>query len=106
MGVAGLYHLLAIIVPALHIHGPHTRHAVFAVIDAGFACLLLLRPWWALIPFAFLTGYSLYSHGRHAWQQWQLEGRLDWLSLGVVIVMPIMLAMLAVDARRRHNGTR
>jgi hypothetical protein len=99
---AAAYHLLAL-APGFSIPGTHWRHALFVAIDFLFAGLLLLRPRWLVFPFLVLTVHSLYSHGSHAWMWWRSERRVDWLSLGVVIIMPIMLAVLIVERRKRNS---
>jgi hypothetical protein len=88
---AALYHLLAVLAPSLGIFGVRWRHLLFVAIDAGFAGLLLRQPRWLVFPLSALTLYSVYSHGTGAWRLWHREGRVDWLSLGVVTVLPAIL---------------
>jgi hypothetical protein len=86
-----------VIAPTLSIPGVRWRHGLFVAIDSLFAALLLLRPRWLVFPFSVLTIYSLYSHGSHASTWWHIEGRVDWLSLGVVVVLPVMLIALILE---------
>jgi hypothetical protein len=101
---AAIYHLIAVVVPGLSIPGAHWRHALFVGIDFLFAGLLLWRPRWLVFPFFVLTLWSLYSHGAHAWNWWHFERRVDWLSLGVVIVLPLMLTILILERARQSPG--
>jgi len=73
-------------------------------IDLTFAWLLLRRPWWLAFPFALLTLHSLRSHGRGAWNQWQTARRVDWISVGVVIVLPVILALVVRDGWEQRKG--
>ncbi|PYX93514.1 MAG: hypothetical protein DMG67_04000 [Acidobacteria bacterium] len=55
-----------------------------------------------LLP-SILTIQALYSHGTHAWKWWHLEHRVDWLSLGVIVALPIMLIVVIQDWRERKS---
>ena len=80
------------------------RHLTFAAINALVAVLMIRRPPGFAIAFALLCGQQLASHGADLVRAFG-EGRVDWTSLGVVVVMPLGLALLLVDARsraRRH----
>jgi len=101
--IAALYHLAAVAAPSLGIRGTHWRHVLFVGIDVTFAWLLLRRPWWLAIPFALLTLYSLRSHGQGAWNQWQKAGRVDWIGIGVVVVLPLILALLVRDGWQQRK---
>ena len=100
---AAAYHLLAVMAPTIGILGPRWRHALFVAIDIAFAGLLLQRPLWLVVPFTILTIQALYSHGTHAWTWWHLEHRVDWLSLGVIDALPIMLIVVIQDWRERKS---
>ena len=102
--LAAIYHLVAAAAPALGIRGEQWRHVLFVGIDLTFAWLLLRRPWWLAFPFALLTLHSLRSHGRGAWNQWQTAGRVDWISVGVVVVLPVILALVVRDGWEQRKG--
>jgi hypothetical protein len=99
-----MYHLVAVAAPGLGIRGDDWRHVLFVGIDLTFAWLLLRRPWWLAFPFALLTLHSLRSHGRGAWNQWQTAGRVDWISVGVVVVLPVILALVVRDGWEQRKG--
>ncbi|MGO9094692.1 MAG: hypothetical protein ACLQGV_05665 [Bryobacteraceae bacterium] len=101
--IAALYHLAAVAAPSLGIRGTHWRHVLFVGIDVIFAWLFLRRPWWLALPFALLTLHSLRSHGQGAWNQWQKAGRVDWIGIGVVVVLPLILALLVRDGWQQRK---
>jgi hypothetical protein len=78
-----------------HATQPGARHHVFVAINALAAVGLVWRPRGFAIPFAALTAQQLVSHGG------DLLRRFDRASLGVVILLPITLALLVVDEWRR-----
>ena len=71
------------------------RHLLFIAIDLAAAALVLYRPRGATIAIAALTAQQLYSHGSYAWLLWRKEGRVDWISVGVIVVLPIAFVLLA-----------
>lgn len=94
---AAIYHVAAFAAPALAIPGTPWRHVLFAVFGIICAINLLHRSEWFLLAFAALTLQQLYSHGMRAWEWWYIEHRLDWISFGVLLVLPIALTLLAQD---------
>ncbi len=106
-GVAGLYHLAAVLLPGVGIRGSVVRHIAFVFIDLACAILLVRRPRWFALAFACLTIQQLLGHGRRAWATWEQASQLDWISLGVLVLMPVVLAMLVFEARhQREKGGR
>jgi len=103
-GAAG-YHALAFFEPAFGNGGAHRRHAAFCGIDILFACYLMRRPKWLVWAFGVLTIEALWSHGTHAWRLWREQGRLDWLSFAVLIVVPCAQALLTRDALDRRASS-
>jgi hypothetical protein len=100
---AAVYHAAAFFHPAFGIGGAHWRHAVFCAIDFLCAWYIFRRPRWFVWAFSLLTIQQLCSHGARAWMLWRTEGRLDWLSFAVLIVMPCALALLMRDALDRRS---
>jgi hypothetical protein len=83
---------VAFVVGAIwHATQPGARHHVFVAINALAAIGLVLRPRGFVIPFAVLTAQQLISHGG------DLARRFDGASLGVVILLPATLALLAFE---------
>ncbi len=101
---AAIYHAAVFFHPAFREDGAHWRHAVFFVIDLVCAWYLLKRPRWFVFVFGVLTLETLYGHGTHAWTMWQMHGQIDWLSAGVLVVVPTTLVLLIEDATGRRLG--
>ena len=100
---AAVYHAVAFFHPAFSNGGAHWRHAFFYATDILCAWYILRRPPWFVLAFSLLTIQQLCSHGAHAWMLWRAEGRLDWLSFAVLIVVPCTLALLMRDALDRGS---
>jgi hypothetical protein len=106
MACAGLYHLVAIAVPAFRALAyapgyPLWRHGVFVAVNATFAWLLLRRPIWLVGPFALLTVQIIQGHGVSAWRSWRDNGHIDWISVLTVAGALFGMALLLADLRAR-----
>jgi hypothetical protein len=104
IALAAVYHLVGLFMPAISPHTPAWRHALFVGINLVAAWLMLRRPSWFCFAFAVLTLQQLYGHGGKLLRTWRGEGHVEWISLIVIIVMPIMAAMLFRDWHRRRIG--
>jgi hypothetical protein len=82
------------------------RHVLFAGIDGVLGVLLLARPPGLAAAFAVLTGQQIVSHGGDFVRAWRVAHVIEWSDLAVLVVMPVTLALLVVDARRRRAGAR
>jgi hypothetical protein len=100
---AAVYHAVAFFAPASGIGGAHWRHALFIAIDVLCAGFILRRPRWFVWAFGLLTLDTLWSHGSHALKLWRVDGRLDWLSFAVLVVVPWALALLIRDTLDRRS---
>ena len=67
---------------------------------------LWTRPRGFVAAFALLTAQQIVSHGAAAVRMWQDEHRVDFASLSVLVVIPLTLALLLIDARARRSPTR
>ena len=101
---AAVYHAAVFLHPAFRSGGAHWRHAVFFLIDLVCAWFLLKRPRWFVFAFGALTLETLYGHGMHAWMMWNTHGQIDWLSVCVLIVVPLTLALLIEDTLKRRTS--
>ncbi len=102
LGAAALFHAVAVFVP-IATDSPGWRHGLFAAVDAVAALGLLVRPRYFAIPFGLLTAQQLVSHGTAAYRAFTEQARVDWVSLGVLSVMPLLLAAL-LSAGPRRSG--
>lgn len=101
--VAAIFHVVALFAPQVAEPSPAWRHALFAAINVAFAIGMLARPAWYVLAFAALSAQQLYSHGAYGVDVWRREERVDWASVLVVVAMPLVLALLVVDARRTRR---
>jgi hypothetical protein len=102
--VAAGYHLFRAFVP----EGPPpaaspARHLVFVAINGLVAVGLLRRPALFVAAFACLTVQQIHSHGGSALAAWTAERRVDWLSIGVVVVVLATCGLLVDDLLRRRK---
>ena len=97
---AAVYHAVHIFVPETANASPPWRHALFVLINLAVAGCLVLRPRAFVGAFALLTVQQIYGHGSMAWDAWQIRQQVDWVSLGIVVLMPLLLGLLVLDARR------
>jgi hypothetical protein len=102
---AAIYHAVAFFYPAVSDERSHWRHAAFCGIDLVCAWCLIKRPKWFVVAFLLLTFEAIWGHGKHAWLLWHMQSRIDWLSLAVLIVVPLAMALLVKDARRQPGSS-
>lgn len=101
-GIAAIYHMLAITAPSLNVTGTPWRHALFVVINALSVWLILRRGRWSVLFFSLITVEQLFSHGTQTWNRWHIEHRIDWISIGVVIVLFLTVTLLLLDAKEKR----
>ena len=100
--VAAGYHVVAI----LNGSGSAARHALFVLVNLLFAAGFW-RPFRGFVVLAALLALQqLVSHGRTLWRVLQIEQRVDWPSVIVLIAMPLAVALLVLEARLRRNETK
>jgi hypothetical protein len=98
---AAFYHFIGIFYKLNS--SPVWRHILFIVINIVCVYGLLNRPLWFIFFFFLLLIQQLYSHGGDILWHWQHEHRIDWISVGVVILMPAIFVLLLWD-RKRMSG--
>jgi hypothetical protein len=98
-----LFHIGRIFFPKPSDPTPDWRHALFAVIDAAVAVGLIRRPPWFVWVFLPLTIHQLGSHGSAAWLLWSEHRGIDMISIGVIVIMPLVLGLLFWDRRIRSR---
>src|SRR5882724_11304852 len=85
--LAAVYHLIGVFTPINS--SPAWRHFIFVVINSFCVYGLLKRPEYFTFFFLFLMTQQFYSHGKSIIDQWN-EGRIDWISIVVLILMPMI----------------
>ena len=78
------------------------RHMVFAGINLILIFLFLKRPSWFAVLFAILTVQQLFSHGSR-FVHCQSKNEIDWISGGVIIIMPFLLYLLILENRSKKK---
>jgi len=99
LAAAALYHVYRLLVPD---DSPAWRHALFVGIDAALAVGFLRRPRWFAALFAAVVAQQLVSHGGAALRAAR-DGRTDFVSIAVIIGLPVMLFSLLAEQRARGD---
>ncbi len=98
--------MLGFVAPELVLPAPRWRHGLFILINALGAWLVLRRPPGLVLPFLAITLQQMYSHGTRALTWWHREQRVDWISLCIIVILPLALVLLIKDARERRSPDR
>jgi hypothetical protein len=100
---ASVYHIAAIIWRAVDPSSSVTRHVAFVVINLCLAVGLWTRPKGFFWVFAALTAQQLHSHGRAWLRVLNQQHRIDWVSSGVLVVLPLLLWLLWHERRSQTH---
>jgi hypothetical protein len=96
-----VFHIKEIIYPTQST--PAWRHAIFVLVNCICIYGLLKRPYWFIWFTALLTLQQLYSHGSYAFKVWQQHNVIDWISIGIVILLPVLLILLIFE-KTKHSS--
>lgn len=98
--IAAAYHVLAIAKGS----GGAGRHALFVLVNLLFAAGFW-RPFRGFIVLvALLALQQLASHGGTLLRVLEVEQRIDWPSVVVLVVMPLAVAVVALETRLRNSN--
>src|ERR1700709_2714456 len=75
------------------------RHLVFVGISAIGVYGLWKRPYWFIYFFCALMLQQFYSHGGSAIKQWQIKHTIDWVSIAIVLLMPVIFIALLKEKK-------
>ena len=103
-GSTAVYHIVGIFVK-INEASP-ARHFVFVLITGLMAYLMIKRPRFLPYLFAVLLTQQLYSHGKDVYIAWTQQGQIDWIGLGVVLIMPCIFISILLDAKARKANKR
>jgi len=99
--LSAVYHLSAVF---LRINeSPVWRNLLFTAINLFTAYGLLKRPSWFIYLFTVLVIQQFYSHGLDLLNRWNLHHKIDWISLAVLVIMPVIFAFLLADKTGTHQ---
>ena len=107
--VAAIYHFVALFV---HLNDlPLWRQTLFVFVDLFFALAINYLPAYFLFLFVLLLIEQLYSHGNRLINIWVERKEIDWLSLLVLLFLPLVFSFLFFDEsfirkREQTNGNK
>lgn len=99
-----VYHFLAIF--TRFDDSPVWRHSLFVGINLFCAYGFLKRPKYFVYFTAMLLVQQYYSHGIYLVRLWIDKNQLHWLSVFVLILLPIALICLIDDYKMKKAGNR
>ena len=100
---SAIYHFVGFLKP--FDKTPAWRHLLFVFIDLAVVYGCLKRPKWFIVFALVLTAQQLYSHGSFAITKWQMEHIIDWISVGVIVLLPAGCILLIADQRSRGSSS-
>jgi hypothetical protein len=93
-----LYHIKGIFYPTTLTQA--WRHGIFVLVNIISIYGIIKRPKWFFWFIAILTLQQWYSHGSYAIHLWQVENKIDWISIADIILLPLLLTLLFVGRRK------
>jgi short-subunit dehydrogenase len=101
---AAVFHAAAFVRPGIAEPMPRWFHALFVAVNLLLVAGILRRPRGFVVAYALYTIQQLVEHGERGSRIWSMEHRLDWASLVSVAFVPIVLVLLAADARAKRRA--
>jgi hypothetical protein len=102
-GIAALYHFVGTFLPINQ--DPVWRHALFTGINLLFGYGLLKRPRYFTSAFLIFMVQQFGSHGNKILARWQQEGRLDLISLLVLLILPLVYYFLWKERKIKKSAS-
>ena len=96
-----IYHIIGVIHP--FDKTPAWRHAIFVGVCSISVDGVLKRPEWFTWFIAILTIQQWYSHGSYAIELWQKQHTIHWVSVGVIIFLPVIFILLLLNGRSKNE---
>ncbi len=75
------------------------RHIVFVLINCICIYGILRRPLWFIWFLGLLTIQQWYSHGSYIVEYWKVSNHIHWISVGVVLLMPLLFYLLIFERK-------
>ena len=75
------------------------RHVVFAFINCICIYGILKSPVWFIWFLGLLTLHQWYSHGSYLIEYWRSSHHLHWISLAVIVLMPLLFYLLILEKK-------
>jgi hypothetical protein len=99
--LAAGYHVLGIIYEVDD--KPVWKHLIFVVIDLFFVYGLHKRTKYFIYIFAIFLLQQYFSHGNYLLLLWQEKHKVHWISLFILIILPIVLICLYEEQGEKKN---
>ena len=99
-GVTAIYHVVGVFYVIND--SPPWRHLLFVAINLLCAYGFLKRPQFFVYLFAILLVQQFYSHGSSIVNMWVEKKQIDWISIAVLIFLPVALVSLFEDYRLKR----
>lgn len=103
MAIASLYHLTGMFQPSANT--PFWRHRAFFCLDLFCVYGFIQRPKYFILLFAAFTIQQYVSHGEQIISLWIDQGRIHWISVAVLLLMPLGLSALVAEFHLHHAPT-
>jgi len=101
--LTALYHLIGIF---YKINASSSgRHALFICINLFLVYGFLKRPKYFVFVFFILLLQQLYSHGSFLINHFRESGKIDWISVFILVGLPIIFACLVADYKSKSRIT-
>jgi len=95
--VVALYHVIGIFYPINS--SPPWRHFSFTCVSLFCSYGFAKRPKYFIYFFFLLLVQQYYSHGGYLLSQWFDYGKIDWISLVLLLLLPILFYSLLMDRK-------
>jgi len=99
---AAIYHFIGIIYTIND--SPVWKHSLFVVIDLFFVYAILKRTKYFVYLFSFFLLEQYYSHGTYLIDIWSEKHQVHWISVFILILLPIALICLIEENKQKKKG--
>jgi hypothetical protein len=83
---------------------PLWRHIFFALVNCICIYGITKRPAWFIWFTALLTLQQWYSHGSYAVTIWQQQKTIDWISIGIILLLPLLFILLLLEKKENKSS--
>ena len=100
-GITTVYHLIAVFFKIND--STQLRNLIFVGINIICIYGILKRPKWFVFFFATLFVQQCYSHGTDLYKIWMEKGKIDWISILDLVMLPTILFFLIEDFKKKKS---
>lgn len=99
--VAAIFHFVGIFYKVND--APFWRHVLFVAIDVFCVYGLLRRPKYFVYLFGLFLLQQYYSHGSYLINMWTEKKQLHWISIFILLLLPIILMNLIAEHKSENT---